>query len=79
MEIELGIIDAAFGFNRVFFTDAGSTPGSAEREYRQFGVKSYRQFLISPIVIFANWRISTSNSPIGELPHEIRQLANILI
>jgi hypothetical protein len=30
------------------------------------GVKSYRQFSISPIVLFANWRSTPRISPIGE-------------
>jgi len=42
------------------------------------GVIYHRQSSFSPIVLFANWRMSTSFSPIGEFPGEIRQLANTL-
>jgi hypothetical protein len=49
------------------------------RFVHSFGVFSFRQYSFSPIVLFANWRIyygETKN--IGEFPHDIRQLANIL-
>jgi hypothetical protein len=43
-----------------------------------WGEISHRQSSFSPIVLFANWRISTSFSPIGESRGEFRQLANTL-
>jgi hypothetical protein len=43
-----------------------------------YGVVSFRQSSFSPIFAFANWRISTSFSPIGKYRTDIRQLANIL-
>ncbi len=42
------------------------------------GEISHRQSSFSPIILFANWRISTSFSPIGESRGEFRQLANTL-
>ena len=49
-----------------------------KHSYRTNGVFDFRQYAFSPIVLFVNWRISTSFSPIGKYRADIRQLANIL-
>jgi hypothetical protein len=41
------------------------------------GVFDFRQYAFSPIVLFANWRVSTRFSPIVKYRADIRQLTNV--